>query len=560
VTDAVATGHVDGAFIDGNRGGWSSGILGPTPKAVQDAWRAGLNASHRELVRRLGASKTTISNYATPEAMAVVSGGMMERGGDIEHIQAFVRRWPGQLLDFHAQYADRSIATFNSSLAAFLVGMGTYSYFGVGGGWDGDGPSACSTWLRRYPEYDKPLGEPLADGVQSNGVWTRSFASGTHVWVNESFNPRHTPPGGPGRACIWWADGTTTGDACGQHAMDAKLSAAVAERPTAQQRPTADGQAAPRPNLVLVLADDLDHTLGSVERALPQTRHLLGNHGATATNWFIHTPICCPSRAELLGGRYFHNLRVSKHNAPGGCMQANLSKVYDDGYFAPAFANQGYTVGVFGKHLNNGNPARAPSGVDRWLVNGGGNYLNPSFSFASGGTPGSHVTFDNCTGAPCYSTSVIGNATLDWIRAVRLSSRPKPFFAYVAVKAPHIQDGPGWPVAIPAPWHGTERFQGTVAPRTPNWNVTCPSHHWLIRTQPHMTLEQAERSDALYRTRLASLLAVDDLIDGLVSSLDDLRVLDTTYVAFTSDHGFRFGQYGMPEGKWNAYENDLRSA
>ena len=37
--------------------------------------------------------------------------------------------------------------------------------------------------------------------------------------------------------------------------------------------------------------------------------------------------ICCPSRAELLGGRYFHNLRVATHNAPGGCMQANLTKV-----------------------------------------------------------------------------------------------------------------------------------------------------------------------------------------------------------------------------------------
>ena len=230
---------------------------------------------------------------------------------------------------------------------------------------------------------------------------------------------------------------------------------------------------------MLVLADDLDHTLGSVEHALPQTRRLIATPGAHATNWFIHTPICCPSRAELLAVRYFHNLRVAKHNDPGGCMQANLSRIYDEGYFARTFAQLGYTVGVFGKHLNGGNPRKAPAGVDRWLVNGGGEYLNPSFSFASNGTTGTVVTFDNCTG-PCYSTAVIGNATLDWVRAVRGSSdAPPPFFAFVAVKAPHIQDGPGWPVAIPAPWHDTNQsFHGVAAPRTPNYNASCPAHHW----------------------------------------------------------------------------------
>ena len=334
------------------------------------------------------------------------------------------------------------------------------------------------------------------------------------------------------------------------------FDAAMAERATPAARPEA---AATRPNLVLFLADDLDHTLGSVGRALPQTRRLLAEGGARATNWYVHTPICCPSRAELLAGRFFHNLRVAHHNDPGGCMQANLTKIYDDGYFANAFAALGYTVGVFGKHLNNGNPPRAPQGVDRWLVNGGGEDLDPTFSFASAGTAGETVKFDNCSG-PCYSTAVIGNATLDWIRAVRgASETPPPFFAYVAVKAPHIQDGPGWPVAIPAPWHDADRsFGGVIAPRTPNYNASCPAHHWLIRSQPPMTTEQADKADALYRSRLGSLLAVDDTVGEVVGALGALGVLEQTFVAFTSDHGFRFGQFSMPQGKWNAYENDLR--
>ena len=44
-------------------------------------------------------------------------------------------------------------------------------------------------------------------------------------------------------------------------------------------------------------------------------------------------------------------------------------------------------------------------------------------------------------------------------------------------------------------------FADVRAPRTPNWNISCADHHWLIRQQPPMTDEQAARSDALYRER-----------------------------------------------------------
>jgi arylsulfatase A-like enzyme len=47
---------------------------------------------------------------------------------------------------------------------------------------------------------------------------------------------------------------------------------------------------------------------------------------------------------------------------------------------------------------------------------------------------------------------------------------------------------------------------------------------------------------------IGALLAVDDLVDELIGTLDHLGALQSTYVVFTSDHGYRFGQFGMPQG------------
>lgn len=243
VTDAVATGYVDGAFIDGNRGGFGSGILGPCSSEKKVEWASGLNETVAELARRLGESATLLSNYPTPEALKLCSGGMFERGGSIPNIMAFGKQTCGLwntpcLLDYHAQvrctlrlhyrstsltvilsqYADRSLSGAQSAMANFLVAMNKYSYFGIGGGWGGPGAGACASWLHEYPEYSKPLGSPLGDAVVAKGAdqqptYTRKFASGTVAYVGQYLTP--IPPQRPGNRgeCIFWADNTTTGNA-----------------------------------------------------------------------------------------------------------------------------------------------------------------------------------------------------------------------------------------------------------------------------------------------------------------------------------------------------------
>jgi hypothetical protein len=213
---ANSSGALDGAFIDGNRGGWSSGILAGTKPAHAAAWAAGLRAAHVALAAALAPRNgTMISNYFTAEAEAVCEGGMIERGGaganDVRNLQYYAGRACGLggtpcLVDFHAQYADvLHSAAFNATLAAFLAGAGENAFYGRGGGWGGNGASACASWLEWPAEFDKALGAPTGAAAEAApGVFTRAFASGTHVYADTNKGGGH---------CVWWSDGATTGDA-----------------------------------------------------------------------------------------------------------------------------------------------------------------------------------------------------------------------------------------------------------------------------------------------------------------------------------------------------------
>jgi N-acetylglucosamine-6-sulfatase len=310
------------------------------------------------------------------------------------------------------------------------------------------------------------------------------------------------------------------------------------------------------PNIIWFLTDDQDVVLGGsfpqVDDVgpMPKTKKLMQEQGAMAENWFIHTPICCPSRSELVTGRYYHNLKKTG----GGCMHVNENLVNNQ-TFALYLKEAGYTVGMFGKYLNN-NPHEPPAGIDAYMANGGGNYYKPQFdtqgvsdlapyNMPDGGWTG---TSDD------YTTAVVGNMSLSWIRKV--AKDDAPFFAYIAPKAAHEPFTPAtWYADYWAPeWPAHE-------PRPESWNCSADSrknHHGNIATQPMISEHCADYVTTSFKNRWRTLMSVDDVIESVISLVDELGIADNTYFMYSSDHGFQLGEFNILIDKRQMYDYDIR--
>ena len=135
-------------------------------------------------------------------------------------------------------------------------------------------------------------------------------------------------------------------------ASDAPSTAASTAAPGDVPAAGSSGKA----NIVLVLLDDADGHLGAspedynsgILGAMPATRRLVGAEGATFAAFYVNSPICCPSRVELLTGRYFHNV-----GGPAGtCQGADSAEVFGPLALFPLMQRAGYETIVVGKVTN----------------------------------------------------------------------------------------------------------------------------------------------------------------------------------------------------------------
>lgn len=127
-----------------------------------------------------------------------------------------------------------------------------------------------------------------------------------------------------------------------------------------------------------------------------------------------------------------------------------------------------------------------------------------------------------------YTTSLIGNKTIEWLKLVK----DQPFFAYLGPHAPHLP-------ATPAEWYKHHPVGTIPAPKdTPYYNYKALDHHRPICDQKHLTKEVEHKIDEEYGNRLRTLVSVDDIVVALKEYLVSVGKWDNTYVFFTSDHGY----------------------
>jgi arylsulfatase A len=250
----------------------------------------------------------------------------------------------------------------------------------------------------------------------------------------------------------------------------------------------------PRPNVVLVLADDLGYgELGCYGNAAAITPHLdrFAAEGLRLTDCHSAGSVCSPSRSALLTGRHPYRNGVFTWIPEGSPIHLRTSE-----HALPKLLHAaGYDTCHVGKwHLNGlfndpAQPQPSDHGYAWWL--GTQNNAAPSHAF-----PENFVRNGQSVGkVEDYSAPFIAREAVTWLETKR--DRTKPFFLAVWAHEPH------YPIA------SAERYEK----------------------------QHARIADAEERTYRANVTQLDDAFGTVMKSLDALGLTENTLVIFTSDNG-----------------------
>lgn len=315
-----------------------------------------------------------------------------------------------------------------------------------------------------------------------------------------------------------------------------------------------------RPNLVLILADDMGYAdLGCTGAEIP-TPHLdrLAAQGVLMTQ-FYNAARCCPTRASLLTGRYPHEAGM------GDMVEGRVRR---DGTFLPAYQGwlneqaptvaellraAGYRTYFSGKwHVGNEDPHWPDRrGFERTfaMIHGAASYFEDVPWIAADQFRRLHRDGQPYSLPPgAYLTDTITEHALDFLDAPRGGS---PFFLYLAYTAPH------WP--LHAPEEDIARFVGRyqdgwdalrvrrmkrmqelgLIPAAADLPPPYRNASQPVLTPEWETLssEERQRWDRRMATYAAQVFAMDRAIGRLVAALEARGELDDTLLVFLSDNG-----------------------
>lgn len=282
---------------------------------------------------------------------------------------------------------------------------------------------------------------------------------------------------------------------------------------------TTAAQGAVRPNVVIILADDQGWGDLSVNgNTNLSTPHIdsLARDGAMFDRFFV-CPVCSPTRAELLTGRY--HPRGGVWSTSTGGERLNL----DERTIADAFHSAGYATGIFGKWHNGTQYPYHPlgRGFDEFygFCSGHwGNYFSPPLEHNGRTVRGNGFIADDLT---------------DRALAFVEKHHEGPFFCYLPFNTPHS------PMQVPDRFY--EKFRSAELPLR------------YSGTQPEDL--------AMTRAALAMCENIDWNVGRVLTKLEALKLADNTIVVYFSDNGPNSWRWngGMKGRKASTDEGGVRS-
>lgn len=298
-------------------------------------------------------------------------------------------------------------------------------------------------------------------------------------------------------------------------------------------------QTAGKPNILLILTDDQPyHTLDY----MPKTWDLLGERGTTFDRAYLSDPLCCPSRATILTGRYTHNHGIESNSlATGGGAEKFRGDGLDKDTIATRLQAAGYATGFFGKYFNEYEGPYIPPGWDRWMAYSGDLTFKGSYQMNDQGR------------MRTYDPSQTDETRLTASKAARFvdDHQAEPWFMVVATRAPH---GPYYPSQ-----KHSDDFDNVALPEPPSFNEADVSDKPLaVQRVPPLTEEEISRLRDHYEGQLETLQDVDDLVGRLAYRLGATGQLNETYVVYMTDNGWLLGEHRL-DAKAKPYEESIRT-
>lgn len=297
--------------------------------------------------------------------------------------------------------------------------------------------------------------------------------------------------------------------------------------PAAGRGETAEG-AAERPNIVLIMADDLGFAdLGCYGSEIETPRlDALAAEGLRFSQ-FYNTAKCHSSRVSLLTGLY--------------CDQAGGASLRRGATIAEVLGAAGYRTMMVGKwHLSE---QPTDFGFDRYwgFLSGATNYFSGNDSFRLNGQP--WEVPETLNGRPFYSTHAITDFALEFLDEA--TQQDQPFLLYTAFNAPHYP--------LQAPEEAVRKYEGRY---DGGWDRLREERHrrqvnsgllpakWKLSPRPeHIpaweSLSEEERRWEADRMEVYAAMVdlMDQNIGRIIDRLKEQGVYENTLILFCSDNG-----------------------